>query len=169
LRRIGSAEKLVRRGPLPHCPPPSLSPGSIFDRLNKQGIHNASFSELSTCSLMDGAYSVHSTPPHAHHDTHSDTHSVASGSTHRSAAIRRDSMLLRPTFSSAQKEKDHEDAAAAAATAGHSENTSVKSAPLRRNSLLLNPTASSRLKDLNANPLPAQSAPPPSSSSSSSS
>lgn len=137
----------------PSSPFSTLS-GSIFDRLNKQGIHNASFSELSTSSLIDGTHSVHSTPSHGH-DIHSDAHSVTSGSTHRSAPIRRDSMLLRPTFSSAQKEKDHEDAAAATLTS-LSENSSVTPPPLRRNSLLLNPTASSRLKDLHTNPLPPQ-------------
>jgi hypothetical protein len=60
-------------------------------------------------------------------------------------------MLLRPTFSSAMKERDHEpkvndtDELVMAQAAEHA----VKTAPMRRNSLLLNPTASSRLKEVN--------------------
>lgn len=142
LRRIGSDERLVRRGNLCHIVDLSSS-GSIFDRLTKQGLqkNNSSFSEMSVASFLEGTHSIHNTP----RDT--DAHSTTSGSTHKSPAIRRDSMLLRPTISSAKKEKDHEEMPADPAE------NSVKPAAVRRNSLLLNPTESSRLKDLHMSPL----------------
>lgn len=147
LRRVGSDERLVRRG-IFFLLPFFTSSGSIFDRLTRQGSQRiTSFSEASTTSFLEGTHSVHLTP----RDTHSDTHSIASGSARKSPAIRRDSMLLRPTISSAMKEKDHEEA-----EQGPPPEASVKSVPIRRNSLLFNPTESSRAKDIHMSPLPHQ-------------
>lgn len=89
-----------------------------------------------------------------HHDSHSDSHSVTSSSTHRSAPIRRDSMLLKPTISSAMKDKDYEEKVEPNHTPEPVKEVVNSSPPRRRESLLLNPTASSKLKDLHTNPLP---------------
>lgn len=91
---------------------------------------------------------------HHHHDSHSDSHSVTSSSTHRSAPIRRDSMLLRPTISSAMKDKDYEEKSEPIHVPEPIKEIPISSPPKRRESLLLNPTASSKLKDLHTNPLP---------------